>query len=67
MQVAHGKEQGRVLTQYSHSFTSPIHSLESPRDEVQYPEWLTSNLLGRGLLTVMGAYSKKQQLTNGRA
>lgn len=32
---------------------------------MQYPAALEGNPLGRGLLTLMGAYSRKQQLANG--
>lgn len=32
---------------------------------MQYPPQLENNPLGRGLLRLVGAYGKKQQLSNG--
>ena len=67
---AHGADPAAIAKQalaYSASFTSPIHSLEHAREEVQYPSSLEGHALGRMLLTVMGAYGRKQQLYNGAA
>eukprot|EP00879_Flechtneria_rotunda_P010464 GHRR01010940.1.p1 GENE.GHRR01010940.1~~GHRR01010940.1.p1 ORF type:complete len:273 (+),score=67.92 GHRR01010940.1:639-1457(+) len=52
---------------YADSFKSPVESLHFPRGEVKYPQQLESNVLGRMLLTVIGAYSRQQQLRNGAA
>jgi hypothetical protein len=52
-------------TLYRNSFLSASHSLEHERGEVQYPAALESRALGRALLTLVGAYSRKQQLSNG--
>lgn len=47
------------------SFQSPPESLEFDRGRVEYPAALEGNLLGRALLSLIGAYGKKQRLLNG--
>jgi hypothetical protein len=53
------------LSAHKTSFTSGVHSLEHARPEVQYPEKLEGNVLGRALLTVMGGYTRRQKLKFG--
>lgn len=61
-----GREDGvKHFAAHKTSFTSVLHSLEHDRPEPAYPEYLQKRVLGRALLAVMGAYSRKQQLRNG--
>lgn len=50
---------------FASSFRSPITSLQFNRGEVVYLPQLEGNMLGRAVLHLVGAYSKKQQLRNG--
>lgn len=66
-QQRQGAPDPRVLRpdMYAQSFRSPVKSLQFNRGEVIYLPQLEGNMLGRGLLTLLGAYSRKQTLRNG--
>jgi hypothetical protein len=52
-------------SRFKDSFQSPPASLEFARGRIQYPPQLEGNPFGRALLRLIGAYGKKQQLSNG--
>eukprot|EP00882_Tetradesmus_deserticola_P019021 GHRQ01020463.1.p1 GENE.GHRQ01020463.1~~GHRQ01020463.1.p1 ORF type:complete len:270 (+),score=105.31 GHRQ01020463.1:279-1088(+) len=62
---AFGSRQQDSAGIYEDSFRSKPQPLQFARGEVQYPQQLEGNILGRAFLTAIGAYSRKQRLRNG--